>query len=64
MAQHRGAVNYGFCQILCLDQIYVFAFLSTREIQKLNPKQLKLPQNFYQNVVCLLSGGFDVDQVK
>ena len=64
MAQDRGAVNYVFHQTLWLSQIYVFDPLSARETKKSNPKQLKPLQNFYQNAVFLLSGGFDVDPVK
>jgi hypothetical protein len=64
MAQRKGAVNYVFHQTLLLSQIYVFGSLSERGIQKSNPKQLKPPQNSYQNVVFLMSGGFDVDPVK
>jgi hypothetical protein len=64
MAQRKGAVNYVFHQTLWLSRIYVFDSLSVRGIQKSNPKQPKLLQNFYQNVVFLLSGGFDVGPVK
>ena len=64
MAQRKGAVNCVFHQTWWLSQIYVFGSLSAREIQKSNPKQPKQLQNFYQNVVFLLSGGFDVGPVK
>ena len=64
MAQRRGVLNYVFHQTLWLSQIYVFDSLSVREIQKSNPKQPKPLQNFYQSVVFLLSGGFDVGPVK
>jgi hypothetical protein len=64
MAQRKGAINYAFHQTLWLNRIYVFGSQSAREIQKSNPKQLKPHQNFYQNVVFLLSDEFDVDPVK
>jgi hypothetical protein len=64
MAQRKGAVNYVFHQTLWINQIYVFGSQSAREIQKSNPKQPKPLQNFYQSVVFLLNGGFDVGPVK
>ena len=64
MAQGKDAVDYVSHQPLLLGQIYGFGFLNAKAIQKLNPNKLKPLQNFYQNVVFLMSGGFDVDQVK